>query len=157
MTDQQVKELRLQRTFDAPRAMVWKYWTDPQLVAQWWGPRGFTNPTCEWDVKPEGKIHIVMLAGDELGSLAGMEAPMTGKFDAVQEPEKLVFTAGAIVNDKEVLETQTTVTFEEHDGKTMVHVHIVVTKSTPEAAGPLSGMEMGWNQQLDKLAESLKK
>jgi uncharacterized protein YndB with AHSA1/START domain len=55
------------------------------------------------------------------------------------------------------LETQSTVTFTEDGNKTIVHVHIVVTKTTPEAAGPLSGMEMGWNQQLDKLAESLKK
>jgi uncharacterized protein YndB with AHSA1/START domain len=156
MTDQQVKELTLQRTFDAPRDMVWKYWTDQQLVAQWWGPRGFTNPTCEWEVIPDGKIHIVMLAGDELGSLAGLEAPMTGKFDAVEVPEKLVFTASAIVNGKEVLETQTTVIFVEHDGKTTLKVHIVVTKTTPEAEGPLAGMEAGWNQQLDKLAESLK-
>ena len=157
MTEQQIKELTLERTFDAPRDLVWKYWTDPQLVAQWWGPRGFTNPTCEWDAKPEGNIHIVMLAGDELGSIAGMEAPMIGKFDEVQSPEKLVFTAHAIMNDKEVLETQSTVTFVEDGDKTRVHVHVVVTKTTPEAAGPLSGMEMGWNQQLDKLAESLKK
>lgn len=153
MTDQQVKELTLTRTFDAPRETVWKYWTDPKLVAQWWGPNGVTNPTCEWEATPQGKIHIVMLAGEELGPLKGQEWPMTGKFEEVQESEKLMYTANAMLNGKEILVTQNTVTFEEKEGKTTITVHIMVTKTTPEAAGALQGMEMGWNQQLDKLVK----
>ena len=149
------KELTLTRTFDAPREKVWKYWTDANLIQQWWGPHGVTNPTCVWEVKPQGNIHIVMLAGKELGPMAGQEWPMTGKVEEVQEPEKLVFTANAIVDNKPVMEHRTTVTLEEQDGKTYMTVHIVVTMATPEAEGPLQGMEMGWNQQLDKLAEDL--
>jgi uncharacterized protein YndB with AHSA1/START domain len=42
------------RVFDAPRALVFKAWTDPKHVAQWWGPPGFTNPVCELDVRPGG-------------------------------------------------------------------------------------------------------
>ncbi len=156
MDKQANKELTLTRTFDAPRETVWKYWTDPKLVQQWWGPRGVTNPTCVWEAKPEGTINIVMLAGKELGEMAGQEWPMTGKFVELSEPEKLVFTANAIMNGKPVLENLTTVTFEEKDGKTAMVVHIEVTMTTPEAAGPLQGMEMGWNQQLDKLEEALK-
>lgn len=151
------RELTLTRTYDAPRDLVFKAWTDPKLVQQWWGPRGVTNPTCVWEARPGGTIHVVMLAGDELGSMAGQEWPMKGEFNEVEEPKKLVFTSGAIVDDKEVLRTLTTVTFEEEDGKTNMKVHIVVTHATPEAAGPLSGMEMGWNQQLDKLSEFLSK
>ena len=151
------RELTLTRTYDAPRDLVFKAWTDPKLVQQWWGPRGVTNPTCVWEARPGGTIHIVMLAGDELGPMAGQKWPMKGEFNEVEEPEKLVFTAGAIVDDKEVMQNVTTVTFEEVDGKTNMKVHIVVTKATPEAAGPLSGMEMGWNQQLDKLSEFLSK
>jgi hypothetical protein len=41
------------RVFDAPRKLVWKAWTDPKHVAQWWGPQGFTNPVCELDVRRE--------------------------------------------------------------------------------------------------------
>lgn len=145
------KELTLTRTFNADRETVWKYWTDPTLVQQWWGPAGVTNPTCEWDVVPQGKINIVMLAGKELGPLAGQEWPMTGAFEEVQKPEKLVYLAQAIVDGKPVLETRTTVTFVEENGKTTMTVYITVTRTTPEAEGPLSGMEMGWNQQLDKL------
>lgn len=40
------KELTLTRVFDAPRETVWKYWTDANLIQQWWGPNGVTNPTC---------------------------------------------------------------------------------------------------------------
>jgi uncharacterized protein YndB with AHSA1/START domain len=151
--DDQNKELTLNRTFEAPQDLVWKIWTDPQMVAQWWGPQGVTNPTCEWDAKPEGKINIVMLAGEELGAMAGQEWPMTGEFEEVDEPDKLVFRANAIVDNKPVLETRTTVTFKEENGKTNMTVHIVVTHTTPEAVGPLQGMEMGWNQQLDKLTK----
>lgn len=149
------KELTLTRTFNAPRERVWEYWTNPALIQQWWGPDGVTNPTCVWEAKPDGDIHIVMLAGNELGDLAGQEWPMTGKFVELQKPEKLVFTASAIMHDKPVLEHRTTVTLEEVDGKTHMTVHVVVTMTTPEAAGPLQGMEMGWNQQLDKLGKSL--
>ena len=161
-----VKELTLTREFNAPRELVWKYWTDPTLVQKWWGPRGVTNPTCVWEAKPEGNIHIVMLAGEELGPMKGQEWPMTGKVVEVKAPEKLVFTANAIMGGKPILEHKTTVTLEEvnvppsqnataRQAKTKMTVHIVVTMTTPEAAGPLQGMKMGWNQQLDKLGESL--
>ena len=45
------KELTITRTFDAPRDLVWKAWTDEKMVKKWWGPRGVTNPTCEWGRK----------------------------------------------------------------------------------------------------------
>ena len=151
------KELTIQRVYDAPRELVWKAWTDPELVKEWWGPRGFTSDVTSWDTKSHGEIDLVMLAGEELGQMAGMRAPMQGTFEEVTKPEKIVFTANAIVNGKAVLETQTTVMFEEEGEKTKLSVHIVVTMTTPEAAGPLSGMEMGWNQQLDKLGEFLEK
>lgn len=150
------KELTLTRIYDAPREKVWEYWTNPELIQKWWGPKGVSNPTCIWEAKPEGEIHIVMLAGEELGSLKGQEWPMTGKFVEVQKPERLVFTANAIQDEKAILEHRTTVSLTEQDGKTHVTVHIQVTMTTPEAEGPLKGMEQGWNEQLDKLGSALK-
>ena len=44
----------LTRIFDAPRSLVWKAWTDPKMMAQWFGPRCFTNPVCELDVRVGG-------------------------------------------------------------------------------------------------------
>src|ERR1700728_3834836 len=56
------KEFVITREFDAPRELVFKAWTDPKYLAQWWGPRGFTNPVCEWDARPGREIYVVMRA-----------------------------------------------------------------------------------------------
>src|SRR5271157_1381916 len=88
-----IKELTIKRTFDAPRELVWKAWTDPKLLKQWFGPRGVTNPICEVDARKGGIIYIVMEAGEELGPAKGMRWPMKGKFDEVVPYERFVFTA----------------------------------------------------------------
>jgi uncharacterized protein YndB with AHSA1/START domain len=145
------KELKMTREFNAPRELVFKAWTDPEFVKQWWGPNGVTNEVDEWEARPGGNLHLTMIAEQELGPMAGQRWPMSGEFEEVEEPSKLVFTGNAIVDGKEVLTHRTTVTLEEVNGRTNMIVHILVTKTTPEAAGPLAGMEQGWNQQLDKL------
>jgi uncharacterized protein YndB with AHSA1/START domain len=147
-----VKELTLTRIFDAPRARVWKAWTDPKLVAKWWGPQGFTIPVCEIDARPGGALLIHM-------SGFGMLAPMSGVFREVVEPERLVFTNNAFFEVPPVtpvIEGITTVTFTEMGNKTKVTVHNAILKAAPGAAQALEGMEPGWNQQLDKLAEFLR-
>ena len=147
------QEIIITREFDAPRDLVFKACTDPELVAQWWGPKYFTNPVCEMDARPGGDILIHMQGPN------GAIYPMTGVFNEIVEPERLVFTSSALGGDQgePMLEDITTVTFEEVNGKTRVTVHAVVTKATPEAEGALDGMEEGWNQSLDKLAEFLAK
>ena len=67
MADELKKELTITRIFDAPRDLVWKAWTDQKILQKWWGPKGVTNPICEWDARLGGNIYIVMLAGKELG------------------------------------------------------------------------------------------
>jgi uncharacterized protein YndB with AHSA1/START domain len=52
------------RVFDAPRELVFKAWTEPERLKRWWGPKGFTNPVCEVDVRPGGAIRIDMRAPD---------------------------------------------------------------------------------------------
>ena len=146
------KELTLSRTFDAPRDVVFGAWTDARQVARWWGPRGFTNPVCEIDARPGGAIHIVMRGPEPWG-----DNPMTGLFQEVVPSERLVFTATALnKNGEPMLETTTTVLFEEEQGKTRVTVQVVVTSSTPEAAPALDGMDEGWRQTLDRLGDYLK-
>ena len=61
-------ELTLTRTFNAPRDLVFRAWTDPELLSQWWGPNGVTTPVCEVDAVIGGKLNIVMLAGEESSS-----------------------------------------------------------------------------------------
>jgi uncharacterized protein YndB with AHSA1/START domain len=96
------KELTITRTFNSQRELVWEAWTDPKLVAKWWGPRGVTNPICELDTSPGGAIYIVMLAGKELGNLAGQEWPMKGTFKELTPPERLAYTSEAL-DDKKAL------------------------------------------------------
>ncbi|HYP39949.1 MAG TPA: SRPBCC domain-containing protein [Chloroflexia bacterium] len=143
------RTLTLERIIDAPRELVFRAWTDPKQVAQWWGPRHFTNPVCELDVRPGGAILIHMTGPD------GTVYPMTGTFDEIVDSERLVMTTSAFEDEEgnPQLEDITTVTFAEHEGKTKLTVHAVVTKAAPAAEGALAGMEEGWNQSLDRLAE----
>lgn len=152
MNDTQ-KELKMTRVFDAPRDLVYKAWTDPKLVSQWWGPQGVFAPVCEVDARPGGKINIVMEAGEELGDFKGTQWPMEGEFVELDEPKKIVFTSNAIDKGKVILEHQTTVTLDEDNGKTIMNVHVVVTKVLPGSEFAIAGMEQGWNSQFDKLVK----
>ena len=58
------RELLLTRTLDAPRALVFRAWTEPEHLARWWGPQGFTTPSCTMDVRPGGAWRICMRAPD---------------------------------------------------------------------------------------------
>jgi uncharacterized protein YndB with AHSA1/START domain len=124
------------------------------------GPRGVTTPTCEVDARRGGKINMVMLAGKELGPVAGQEWPMTGTFEEGTPQDRLVYTASALQDRKgsqSLLETRTTVTFDDLQGKTRLTAHILLTRSsdTPEAEFAIQGMEGGWSQSFDKLEETL--
>ena len=50
-TVNETERMVVTRVFDAPRELVWKAWTDPKYVMQWWGPKGFTAPFCEIDFR----------------------------------------------------------------------------------------------------------
>jgi uncharacterized protein YndB with AHSA1/START domain len=146
------QELVLTRMFDAPRELVFKAWTDPKCVAQWWRPRGFTNPVCELDVRPGGAIRIHMRGPD------GTVYPMTGVYQEVVEPERIVFTSAPLDAEGNALfELLTTVTFAEQGGKTKQILRARVIKRTAQAAQYLKGMEAGWTQSLEYLAECLAK
>jgi len=151
------KEFIMVREYKVPREEVFKAWTDPKLVAQWWGPEGVFTPVCEVDAKPDGLIHIVMEAGETMGEHKGMQWPMDGKFVELDSPKKIVFTSNAVNGEKETHEYTTTVTFDEKNGKTTMTVHVVVTKLQPGMDYVVSGMEQGWSSQFDKLGKFLEK
>ena len=67
MTNNTVNEIErmvVTRVFDAPRELVWRAWTDPKYVMQWWGPKGFTAPVCQMDFRVGGKSLFCMRAPD---------------------------------------------------------------------------------------------
>ncbi len=138
------------RVFAAPRALVWRAWTDPKMLAQWFGPRGFTASVPELDLRVGGALRIVMHGPD------GNDYPMKGVFTEVKPPERLVFSNIAIDNDgNHLLEGETVVTLSEHDGKTTLTMKSHAVGLVPLAPQMLAGMEAGWTQSIDKLGELL--
>jgi len=150
------RELTINRTFDAPRTLVWAMWTDPKHVAQWWGPKAFTNPLCEWDARPGGKIYVVMRASAIIAIIAGRDHPMTGTFNEVSPTDRLVFTTQAVDKDgSAMLESRTTVTLSDRGGKTEMVLHTRAVGLVQKAKQMLMGMKPGWTQSIDKLGALL--
>jgi uncharacterized protein YndB with AHSA1/START domain len=144
------REITITRTFDAPRALVFKAWTDATMLAQWWGPKGFTNPVCEFDARVGGAIRIHMRAPD------GAVYPMDGEIREIVPPERLVFTNNALDGEgRRVTEGLTTVTFAEEGGKTTLTLHTRGAAMVEIAVKYLQGMEYGWGESIDKLADLL--
>lgn len=138
------------RVFDAPRALVWQAWTDPAMLARWFGPRGFTSSVPEFDLRVGGALRIVMHGPD------GNDYPMQGVFREVAPPARLVFSNIALDNDgNHLLEGETAVTFAEHDGKTKLTMTSHMVGLVPIAPQMLAGMEAGWTQSIDKLQAML--
>lgn len=61
------KQIEVTRLFNAPVELVWKIWTDPELVKRWWGPKHFTSPVAKIDFREGGKSIVSMLAPKEMG------------------------------------------------------------------------------------------
>jgi uncharacterized protein YndB with AHSA1/START domain len=145
------RTVTITRLLDAPRELVFRLWTDPKHMAQWWGPHGFTNPRCELDVRPGGAIRIDMQGPN------GVVYPMTGTFREIMPPRRLVFEAVAEDNaGNALLRSLTVVTLADEGGKTRLTVHADAIGLSPLAPQMLGGMEAGWTQSLEKLADVAK-
>ncbi|MBC7861541.1 MAG: SRPBCC family protein [Bacteroidia bacterium] len=110
------RELVITRLLNSPRELVWKVWTEPQHITQWWGPTGFTNTIHEMNVKPGGVWRFMM------HGLNGMDFPNKIVFNEVVKPERLVYTHSS-EDENDLNSFKTTVTFEEQNGKT----HLTMT------------------------------
>ncbi len=141
--DEPKNELVLTRVFDAPRRLVFKVWTDPAHVAQWWGPHGFKTTIQEMDVRPGGRWRYAMRGPD------GNDYPFDGAFVEIVEPERLVFDGSIQGDPKQGVWTE--VTFTELEGKTKVTVRQVYSFESKAT----EGAPIGWNQQLDRLTAYL--
>jgi uncharacterized protein YndB with AHSA1/START domain len=137
------REVAVTRVFDAPRELVWKAWTDPKLVARWWGPKGFTLPACEMDLRRGGAFRFVMREPD------GADYPFRGVYQDVAEPQRIVFTA--ILDDAPDHEMLTAVTFVDRGGKT----RLTVRQTVPRSEAHARGQQQGWSESLDRLADYL--
>ena len=150
----------ISRVFDAPRELVWKAFTEPESMKQWWGPKGFTVIASKMDLRPGGTYHY------------GMKAPngstMWGKFvfREIVAPERMVFVssfsdeAGGTTrhpgHQSWPLEMVTVFTFEEQPGgKTKFTTRWSPLNATEEERKTFDGghdsMRMGWTGTLDNL------
>lgn len=142
--------ITITRVFDAPRELVYKAWTDPERLAQWWGPHGFTNPVCEVDLRPGGIWRIDMQGPD------GTIYPNKGVYQEIVAPERLVYSD--VVDEGETAWGETpppsstnTVMFEEDDGKTVVTLVTRLPSSEARDAMVEMGAIAGWTESMERL------
>ena len=153
------QEIVITRIFDAPRELVWKAWTDPKHFQRWWGPKDYTCPFCQMDLRVGGKYLNCMRSPE------GQEYWSTGVYREIIPMERIVFTdcfadeQGNVVPATHYgmsadfpLEMLVTVIFEDSGSKTKMtlkHVDLPIGEMTEQTGA-------GWNESFDKLAESLK-
>lgn len=92
----QKEDIVITRIIDAPLEMVWKAWTDPEMVMRWWGPKYYTSPWCKIDLRVGGKFIFAMRAPKEQG---GMENFTAGVYQKIVPLERLEFTQGLADKD----------------------------------------------------------
>jgi uncharacterized protein YndB with AHSA1/START domain len=139
-------EVVINRSFDAPRELVFKAWTDPALLAEWWGPGGFTSIVTAWDARPEGAIRVDMRGPD------GTVYPMGGTVREVSPPGKFVFMSGPLDGKGGFLfEILNTVTFEAEGAATRLTLVARVITKKQGVDHYLKGMRAGWTQSLERL------
>ena len=144
------------RVFDAPLELVWKAWTDPKYVMQWWGPKGFTAPFCEIDFRVGGKFLLSMRTPD------GWEGWNGGEYYEIVPYEKIVSSMyfsdskGNKIEPEqlgielEAIDDAHNVILFEDIGNGQTKLTFIGNETMQNAIK--SGQLEGWAEQLDKLA-----
>lgn len=168
MSTTTAEDLVISRTFAAPRDLVWKAWTEPECLAQWWGPKGCSIRVAKLDVRPGGMFHYAMQFNP------GHDIWGRFVYREIESPERLVFVVsfsdatGGItrapfpqLGDSWPLEILNTLTLTEQGGETTLTLRGSPINATEEErkafVGMLGSMQQGWGGTLDKLAEHLAK
>jgi uncharacterized protein YndB with AHSA1/START domain len=151
-----IERMVITRVFDAPRELVWKAWTDPKYVMQWWGPKGFTAPFCQMDVRVGGKSLFCMKSPD------GQECWNLVEYHEVVLHEKIVSSMHfSDSKGNKVDPAQLGMEYEAIDGAYDVtlfedlgngQTKLTQIGNEPMESAKESGQMEGWIQILDKLA-----
>lgn len=141
------RELVLQRVIDVPAATLFRCWTEPDLVKQWFTPRPWTTPTVEMEVRPGGASLIVMRGPD------GQEHPNRGVYLDVVPNERLVFTDAftSAWQPSEKPFMVGTVTFEDLGGRTRYTARVAHWTVEDRKAHEAMGFNEGWGKATDQL------
>ena len=142
------RELVLTRIIDAPRAKVFRAWTDPELLKQWFAPLPYTTPVAELDVRPGGANLVVMRTPD------GNDMPNSGVYLEVVENERLVFTDAYTKAWEPSMKPFMTVilTFEDEGGKTRYTARVRHWTVADREKHEKMGFHYGWGLCTDQLA-----
>lgn len=156
------KELGFERSYAAPVDLVWRAWTEADMLREWWGPEKTMVPECEIDARVGGRIRVVTEATAEMGKYQGTRWPMEGTFTVVNEEARLTYEARSWTEGEEdgtTIEHVNDLTFASGDseGGTTVTLNVTIHKIGPKAKMAAFGMKWGYKQQLDKLEELLAK
>jgi uncharacterized protein YndB with AHSA1/START domain len=140
------QEITLTRVFDAPRELVWRAWTEPDRLVQWWGPPGWSTPleTVTMDVRPGGTMRLTSVSED------GNEMTVVGVYREVVEPERLAFDEPAEDSWHEGAESVVTLN-DLGDGRTEMVMQSTIQTTDEMREQAAAGM----NGTLDRLAEHL--
>jgi uncharacterized protein YndB with AHSA1/START domain len=137
------RTLVITRVLDAPRELAFKVWTQPEHLARWWGPRGYTLPECKVDFRPGGAFYMLMRSPE------GTDHRLRGTYRDIAPPERIACTwAWEDEEGKLGHETILTVSFAEDRGKTKLTLHQAVFESVQAR----DDHNDGWTTCLERLA-----
>lgn len=147
MTDQN-HELSITRLIDAPRAKVYRCWSEPELLKRWFAPAPYTTPVAELDLRPGGGNTIVMRSPE------GQDMPNRGQYLEVVPNERIVFTDAYTGDWQPGGKPFMTVilTFADEGGKTRYTARVRHWSAEDKAAHEKMGFETGWGICADQLA-----
>lgn len=134
--------LMITRDFDAPRALVFKAWTDPKHLVRWWGPKDFTLPHYQQDFRVGGAYRLCMRSPE------GEDHWVWGVYREIVEPERIVFTWNRDPHpEMPRAESVVSVTLVEHAGGTRLTLHHAIFQSTRDRNEHVGG----WTECLERL------
>jgi uncharacterized protein YndB with AHSA1/START domain len=147
------KTLVITRVLKAPRELVWKMFSDPYHLAQWWGPKGFTNRVEKLDFRTGGSWLHVMIAPD------GTELPTANDIVEVTPPRRIVFRNAPadpkIFGDNPPPGFTKALTFDAVEGGTRLTLVCTFDKPEHKDAVIRRGFSLGTMQSFDKLEAHL--
>jgi uncharacterized protein YndB with AHSA1/START domain len=142
-------EVVVARSFDAPRELVWKAYTEPEHITQWMlGPPDWTMPVCELELRPGAPYRFGWRKGD------GTEMEITGVVKEVVPPERLVITESWGGDWPDALNT---IDFAEDDGRTTLTTTIIYPSKEARDAALGTGMTDGMSASYDNLEALLRR
>lgn len=145
------RTVTIKRMFTASPETLWRYWTDATAMKKWWSPEYLTTSYAKSDPRPGGMLRVDMQDPD------GSIHTAAGHYTVLRQPERIEFVVSPVdAKGRPLFESHDTVSFKKVDDiTTELSLHVRLEASTAAAVTFIAGLELGWNQMLDKLTRTL--